>query len=104
MEENPVTLLPGMVLSNEPAVYVEGQYGIRTENVVLVEEWKHSRMNEFYGFRTLTLVPIDTTCVDWELLGAEETAWVKEYNRGVYEKLAPLLDAETAQWLAGKCK
>ena len=104
MEENPVTLLPGMVLSNEPAVYVEGQYGIRTENVVLVEEWKHSRMNEFYGFRTLTLVPIDTTCVDWELLGAEETAWVKEYNRSVYEKLAPLLDAETAQWLAGKCK
>jgi hypothetical protein len=50
------------------------------------------------------LVPIDITCVDWELLGAEETAWVKEYNRGVYEKLAPLLDAETAQWLAGKCK
>ena len=60
-------------------------------------------MNEFYGFRTYTLVPIDTSFVDWDLLGKEESIWVKEYNRNVYETLAPLLDAETAQWLAGKC-
>ena len=104
MEENPVTLAPGMVLSNEPAVYVDGQYGMRTENVVLVENWQCNRMNEFYRFRTFTLVPIDTTCVEWELLDAAETQWVKEYNKNVYEKLAPLLDSETAQWLAGKCK
>ena len=102
MEENPVILAPGMVISNEPAVYVEGQYGIRTENVVLVEPWKHSKMNEFYGFRTFTLVPIDTTCVDWELLDAPQIEWIKEYNKKVYEKLAPLLDAETAQWLYDK--
>ena len=102
MEENPVTLVPGMVLSNEPAVYLDGEYGIRTENVLLVEMWKHSRMNEFYGFRTYTLVPIDITCVIWNLLDEDETAWIKEYNNSVCKKIAPLLDAETAQWLTEK--
>ncbi len=102
MEENPVTLVPGMVLSNEPAVYLDGEYGIRTENVLLVEQWKFSKMNDFYGFRTYTLVPIDTSCVEWNLLDAEEADWVKEYNSNVCKKLAPLLDAETAQWLSEK--
>ena len=102
MEENPVTLAPGMVMSNEPAVYVEGEYGIRTENVVLVEQWQFNKMNEFYRFKTFTLVPIATSCVEWELLDAAETQWVKDYNRSVYEKLAPLLNAETAQWLQDK--
>lgn len=102
MEENPVHLVPGMVLSNEPAVYVEGEYGIRTENVVLVKEWKYSKMNDFYNFSTYTLVPVDTSCVEWELLDAPETQWVKDYNRRVYETIAPLLDEETAQWLSEK--
>lgn len=102
MEENPVQLVPGMILSNEPAVYVEGEYGIRTENVVLVKEWKYSKMNDFYNFSTYTLVPIDTSCVEWELLDAAETQWVKDYNRRVCETIAPLLDVETAQWMSGK--
>ena len=102
MEENPVTLEPGMVLSNEPAVYIEGEYGIRTENVLLVEQWKFNKMNEFYGFRTYTLVPIETSCVEWDLLDSQETEWVKEYNRRVHETIAPLLDKETAQWLSEK--
>ena len=102
MEENPVTLVPGMVLSNEPAVYVEGQYGIRTENVVLVEQWQFNRMNEFYRFRTFTLVPIDTSCVEWNLLDCEEAQWLKEYNERVCKTIAPLLDAETAQWMSDK--
>lgn len=102
MEENPVTLEPGMVLSNEPAVYIEGEYGIRTENVLLVEQWKFNKMNEFYGFRTYTLVPIATSCVEWDLLDSQEAEWVKEYNRRVHETIAPLLDKETAQWLSEK--
>lgn len=102
MEENPVVLEPGMVMSNEPAVYVEGEYGIRTENVLLVQEWKYTRMNDFYAFNTLTLVPIDVSCVEWELLDDQEACWVKDYNRRVYEAIAPLLDEETAQWLYGK--
>lgn len=102
MEENPVTLVPGMVISNEPAVYIDGEYGIRTENVVLVEPWVANSTNEFYAFKTLTLVPIDTTCVLWELLNKEEIAWVKGYNRGVYEKIAPMLTEQQAQWLSSK--
>ena len=102
MEENPITLAPGMVMSNEPAVYVEGEYGIRTENVILVQQWQFNKMNEFYSFRTLTNVPIDTTCVDWDLLDAQEQQWVKEYNEGVYKTIAPLLNDEEAQWLKSK--
>ncbi len=102
MEENPVALAPGMVISNEPAVYVEGKYGIRTENVVLVENWKFNSTNEFYGFKTLTYVPIDTTCIDWALLDGPQTEWIKEYNRKVCQTIAPLLSEEAAQWLCGK--
>lgn len=102
MEDNPVTLVPGMVISNEPAVYVEGEYGIRTENVIMVQQWQFNRFNEFYSFRTLTNVPIDTTCVEWDLLDAQEQQWVKEYNAGVYKTIAPLLTEEEAQWLKSK--
>ena len=102
MEENPVTLAPGMVISNEPAVYIEGEYGIRTENVILVQEWKFSKMNDFYNFKTLTNVPVDLSCVEWELLDGEESRWIKEYNANVYKTLAPLLSEEEAQWMLGK--
>ncbi|MBE6224617.1 MAG: aminopeptidase P family protein [Bacteroidales bacterium] len=102
MEENPVTLEPGMVISNEPAVYMEGEYGIRTENVILVQEWKFNDMNDFYNFKTLTNVPVDLSCVDWELLDGEESAWIKEYNANVYKTLAPLLSEEEAQWMLKK--
>lgn len=102
MEDNPVTLAPGMVISNEPAVYIEGQYGIRTENVILVQEWKYTSINDFYDFKTLTLVPIDTSCVEWNLLDAQETEWIKGYNEKVCKTIAPLLDSETAQWLSEK--
>ena len=91
-----------MIMSNEPAVYVEGEYGIRTENVVLVQQWQFNKMNEFYSFRTLTYVPIDTTCVEWDLLDAQEQQWVKEYNANVYKTIAPLLSEEEAQWLESK--
>ncbi|MBR4088206.1 MAG: M24 family metallopeptidase C-terminal domain-containing protein [Bacteroidales bacterium] len=102
MEENPVTLLPGMVISNEPAVYMEGEYGIRTENVILVQEWKYTPVNDFYNFKTLTLVPIETSCVEWNLLDSAETQWVKLYNEHVCKTIAPLLDNETAQWMVEK--
>lgn len=102
MEENPVTLAPGMVISNEPAVYIEGEYGIRTENVILVQEWKFSKMNDFYNFKTLTNVPVDLSCVEWELLDGEESRWIKEYNSNVYKTLAPLLSEEEAQWMLEK--
>lgn len=102
MEENPVTLAPGMIISNEPAVYIEGEYGIRTENVILVQEWKFNNMNDFYNFRTMTHVPVDLSCVEWDLLDMQESAWIKEYNANVYKTLAPLLSEEEAQWMLKK--
>ena len=102
MEENPVTLEPGMVISNEPAVYIEGEYGIRTENVILVQEWKHNNVNEFYNFKTLTLVPVDLSPVEWDLLDAQEREWIRKYNLHVYETLVPHLTEEQAQWMREK--
>ena len=102
MEENPVTLEPGMVISNEPAVYIEGEYGIRTENVILVQEWKHNNVNEFYNFKTLTLVPVDLSPVEWDLLDAQESEWIRKYNLHVYETLVPYLAEEQAQWMREK--
>lgn len=100
MEENPVPLDAGMVLSNEPAIYFEGEYGIRTENVILVEPWKITGFNTFYQFETLTLVPIVTSCVQSELLTSQEIAWLNNYNARVYEKVSPLLTGDDEkEWL-----
>ena len=104
MEENPVPLEPGMVLSNEPAVYIEGKYGIRTENVLMVREWKTTPVNEFYRFETLTLVPIATECIAKEILAEEEIVWLNGYNAQVYEKISPFLDPEEKQWLGKACR
>ena len=101
MEENPVTLEPGMVTSNEPAIYFAGKYGIRTENVILVQPWKQTEFNQFYEFETFTLVPIATSCVLPELLTAQQKEWLNNYNAKVFEKISPLLDDEAEkQWLA----
>src|SRR5574344_11328 len=100
MEENPVTISPGMIMSDEPAIYFEGEYGIRTENVILVKNWKKNNMNEFYEFETMTLVPIATSCIIKELLTKEENDWVENYNKNLRTSLAPYLSPEENDWLA----
>ncbi len=99
MEENPVTLEKGMVMSNEPAIYFEGKYGIRIENVIQVEEFVSSDFGDFYGFSTFTLVPISTKPVLKELLSADEIAWINWYNKRVYECLCDKLSDQVALWL-----
>ena len=81
MEENPVPLAEGMVMSNEPAVYVEGEYGIRHENAVLIVPHEKNVYGEFLAFETLTVTPIDLSPVNFDLLDKDETAWIEEYNR-----------------------
>ncbi len=102
MEENPVVLEPGMVISNEPAIYEEGRYGIRIENTILCKKWTENKFGEFYEFETLTFVPIETRCIDISLLGNEEKEWLNSYHSLVYTKLSPLLTEEERLWLAGK--
>jgi len=102
MEENPVQLEPGMVLSNEPAVYVEGDYGIRTENTILCRNWKTTPWGSFLDFETLTLVPIDKTGIDKKLFGSESALWLDNYHKMVREILSPLLSEDERVWLADK--
>ncbi len=98
---NPVALRPGMVLSNEPGYYKTGAYGIRIENLVAVrEETVPGAERPMLGFETLTLAPIDLALVERALLDDAEAAWLNDYHARVREILTPLLDSETAAWLA----
>lgn len=79
-EDNPVPLMPGMVMSNEPGVYVEGRYGIRHENTIVVREFVKTDMAEFYQFETLTKVPFDLSVVNRRMLSDEEMDWLEAFN------------------------
>jgi Xaa-Pro aminopeptidase len=91
-----VPLRPGMILSNEPGFYVEGDYGIRIENLVVVRD---SAMKGMLEFETLTLTPIDKSLIEPSLMSAAEIAWLDDYHDRVWETLSPLLSAADAMWL-----
>lgn len=103
MNEIPVPLEPGMVLSNEPGLYIEGRYGIRSENMLAVELWKSTEFGDFYRFRNLTLFPFDKSLIDFGMLTPEETQWLADYHKEVWERLSPLLNEEEKAWLLSKC-
>jgi Xaa-Pro aminopeptidase len=91
-----------MIVSNEPGYYKTGAYGIHIENLVVVTPCAElaGAEREMLCFETLTLAPIDRALVAPALLTREETAWLDAYHERVRETLTPLLDAETAAWLA----
>lgn len=99
MEENPVVLKPGMITSDEPAIYEEGRYGIRCENLILCKEWCKNKFATFYEFETLTLVPFDTKPIIRELFGKERITWLNEYHRRVFRELSPYLKSDDREWL-----
>jgi Xaa-Pro aminopeptidase len=93
-------LFAGMILSNEPGYYKPGEFGIRIENLVLVEERAIAGAEGRYlGFETLTFVPIDRTLVEPHLLTAEEIAWLDAYHAKVRQLVGPLLVGEDLAWL-----
>jgi len=93
-------LEPGMILSNEPGYYKAGAYGIRIENLVLVEPRAiEGAEREMRGFETLTLAPFDRTLIDVSLLTPAELAWIDAYHARVRQTLSPLVDDETRAWL-----
>ncbi|GEP03330.1 aminopeptidase P family protein [Methylobacterium oxalidis] len=95
-----VVLQPGMILSNEPGYYKAGAYGIRTENLVLVQEAEIAGGERpMLGFETLTLAPYDRRLIEPGLLSAAEMAWIDAYHARVRETLAGDLEPETASWL-----
>jgi Xaa-Pro aminopeptidase len=97
-------LLPGMILSNEPGYYKTGEYGIRIENLILVEPREIAGAEgEFLGFETLTFAPIDRTLVDASLLTPEEIAWWNGYHAEVLAKLGAQLVGADKSWLKAAC-
>jgi Xaa-Pro aminopeptidase len=99
---NAQPLLPGMIVSNEPGYYKTGAYGIRIENLVVVQPANGAapRERDMLCFETLSLAPIDRTLVARELLEEEEIAWLDAYHARVRQTLTPLVDPDTARWLA----
>lgn len=100
LNENPTTLKPGMITSNEPGLYKAGKYGIRTENLVLTVPAGHSEeFGDFLKFETLTLFPYDKNLIDLTMLSAEEVAQVNAYHAEVRSRLTPYLNEEEQAWL-----
>ena len=99
MNNVPTPLQPGMTVTNEPGIYRAGKYGIRTENTMLTVPSRKTDFGEFYKFEQLTLCPINTEAILWDMLSPEETNWLNEYHETVYSKLSPLLSDEEKQWL-----
>lgn len=105
-----VGLRPGMILSNEPGYYEDGEFGIRIENLLVVRPVETARSfggQRFLGFERLTMVPISTDLLDLDQMSDEEIAWLNHYHREVYERIAPCLKErnETAvlRWLERAC-
>ena len=96
---NKVSLKEGMVVSNEPGYYKEGEFGIRSENLIFVKKIKEVDGKKLLGFENLTFVPLDTRMLDISLLTEEEKGWINFYHREVFEKVSPHLDGSTLEWL-----
>lgn len=95
---NPQELLPGMVCSNEPGYYVEGEYGIRHENLIAVKESETKGSGTFYEFETLTFCPFFKDTIVKEILSEDEIKWLNDYHKTCEEKIAPLLEGEVKNW------
>ncbi|GFM89670.1 Xaa-Pro aminopeptidase [Pseudomonas cichorii] len=92
-------MLPGMITSIEPGTYRPGRWGVRIENLVINQEAGKTEFGEFLRFETLTLCPIDTRCLEISLLSVDERKWLNDYHAHVNERLSPLLQGASLQWL-----
>jgi Xaa-Pro aminopeptidase len=90
---------PGMITTNEPGVYIEGEYGIRIENVLLCKNLD----NGFLAFDDLTLFPISQQLIDSSLLNQDEKEWLNNYHRLVWNGLSPFISDDEKVWLQQQC-
>ena len=88
-------LMPGMVISNEPGFYKEGNYGIRCENLVVVIENSDSMLS----FDTISFAPFDISLIDLSILSEREIHWINSYHENTRERLAPFLKKKDLEWL-----
>ena len=98
-DNNNVILEKGMIITNEPGIYLEGKYGIRIENMMLVVEDEKTEFGQFMKFETITYCPIDLAGINKDMLTESEKQWLNNYHQEVYTKLAPYLNEEERVWL-----
>lgn len=93
------TLEEGMVTTIEPGVYLEGEYGIRSENELICRKGNKNEYGQFMYFETITFVPFDLDAIDPAYLNKDEIAWLNAYHQQVYEKISPYLSEDVKNWL-----
>ena len=103
MEWKPAPLVAGMTITDEPGVYLEGKFGVRIENTLLITPYKETEFGKFLQFESLTLCPIDKTPIVKEMLLQEEIDWLNQYHQKVFEILSPHLNEEETAWLREAC-
>lgn len=94
-----VPIRPGMVTTDEPGLYLEGEYGIRLENELLCKPFSSGEYGEYYCFECLTLVPFDRKCIEKSMLTEEEVDYINTYHKKVYDKVSPYLEEDQKRWL-----
>ena len=93
---------PGMITSNEPGIYRPGRWGVRIENLTACRPWLSGELGEFLCFETLTLCPIDTRCIDRDLMRPDEIDWLDDYHATVRQRLSPLVSGAARDWLIAR--
>ena len=104
MEWKPAPLVAGMTVTDEPGIYLDGRFGVRVENTLLITPYMESEFGQFLQFDSLTLCPIDTTPIVREMMTDEEVDWLNQYHRRVLDTLSPHLDADHQDWLREACR
>ena len=103
MEWKPAPLVAGMTITDEPGIYLEGKFGVRIENTLLITPYKETAFGKFLQFESLTLCPIDKTPIVRDMLLPEEIDWLNAYHQHVFDTLSPHLDVDETVWLREAC-
>jgi len=99
MEYKPAPLLPFMTVTDEPGLYLQGKFGVRIENTLLIKPYMTTAFGDFLQMEPLTLCPIDTAPIVREMMLPEETGWLNGYHEYVLDKLSPHLAGADLDWL-----
>jgi Xaa-Pro aminopeptidase len=103
-------LVPGMTLTDEPGYYEDGSFGIRIESVLVTQQVdpplnaEFNASTSFVGFENITFIPIQRSLIDLSMLNSTEIDWINEYHQKCWDKVSPLLNGRTLEWLKTNCE